>query len=73
MALITNPKEQIEEGEIDPELRDDERPHQLHVLLEVIAAANVLKIPEGSLQNGLKKVTTSPYNVASQFAYHLPT
>ncbi|KAG8163014.1 hypothetical protein KVR01_007492 [Diaporthe batatas] len=45
----------IEEFEADPEQREDERPHQLHVLLEVIAVANLLKIPEGSLQNGLKK------------------
>ncbi|ROW07243.1 hypothetical protein VMCG_03820 [Cytospora schulzeri] len=33
----------------------DENEHQLHVLLEVIATANFLKIPEMSLQAGLKK------------------
>lgn len=54
----------IEELEADGELRDDKRPHQLHVLLEVIAAANFLQIPEGSLQNGLKKVTASLLPVA---------
>lgn len=40
-------------------MQEYERPHQLHVLLQVIAAANYLQIPEGSLQNGLKKVITS--------------
>lgn len=33
----------------------DENEHQLHVLIEVIATANALKIPEMSLQAGLKK------------------
>ncbi|ROW15610.1 hypothetical protein VPNG_02204 [Cytospora leucostoma] len=36
-----------------PDINEDE--HQLHILLEVIATANFLKIPEGSLQVGLKK------------------
>lgn len=40
-------------------MQEHERPHQLHVLLQVIAAANYLQIPEGSLQNGLKKVIKS--------------
>ncbi|KAJ0108991.1 hypothetical protein J7T55_005539 [Diaporthe amygdali] len=47
----------IEEPENEPEEHglDYERPHQLHVLLQIIAAANHLEIPEASLQTGLKK------------------
>ncbi|POS73242.1 hypothetical protein DHEL01_v208368 [Diaporthe helianthi] len=64
----------IEEIETDPEQRDDERPHPLHVLLEVIAVANILKIPEGSLQNGLKKVNNIPLPCCLfQSAYHINT
>lgn len=44
----------------DREAQIDENSHQLHVLLEVIATANFLKIPEGSLQAGLKKVCAVP-------------
>ncbi|KAK7698008.1 hypothetical protein SLS64_012997 [Diaporthe eres] len=49
--------DQIEETEtkLKENVPEYERPHQLHVLLQVIAAANYLQIPEGSLQNGLKK------------------
>lgn len=73
--MSVNPNEQIEEIEADPEQRDDERSHPLHVLLEVIAMANTLKIPEGSLQNGLKKVTTPhpPTLLPFQSAYHALT
>lgn len=75
MAPKVNANAQIEEIEADPEQRDDERAHPLHVLLEVIAVANILKIPEGSLQNGLKKVTTSPCPnlLPHQPTYHVYT
>lgn len=51
---LPNQKAQINEDE-----------HQLHVLLDVIAAANFLKIPEGSLQVGLKKVWKCPPSLSS--------
>ncbi|KUI72282.1 hypothetical protein VM1G_07742 [Cytospora mali] len=45
----------VEEGNDIKFPEIDENEHQLHVLLEVIATANALKIPEMSLQSGLKK------------------
>ncbi|KAI3393733.1 hypothetical protein diail_3779 [Diaporthe ilicicola] len=48
--------EELETKTAAHELKPEhERPHQLHVLLEIIAAANYVQIPEGSLQSGLKK------------------
>ncbi|KKY36242.1 hypothetical protein UCDDA912_g03786 [Diaporthe ampelina] len=47
----------IEEPETNPkeDAKEYKRQHQLHILLDVIAAANYLQIPEASLQTGLKK------------------
>lgn len=65
-TLEAKRNDQIEETEtkLKEDVQEYERPHQLHVLLQVIAAANYLQIPEGSLQNGLKKVITSMSSVS---------